>query len=81
MLDLCGGPHITIHSLLSQPGHFLFKAVDIKKFGYATVLAPLLKDLAILEKDGIDISTAGQNVRGSVFCVAANNLGAQFVDL
>nr|XP_054600874.1 uncharacterized protein LOC129164486 isoform X2 [Nothobranchius furzeri]XP_054600875.1 uncharacterized protein LOC129164486 isoform X2 [Nothobranchius furzeri] len=57
----------------------LCKAVDIKKYGYDQVLAPLLKDIAILEQDGIYISTLGQNVKGSVLCVAADNLGAHSI--
>lgn len=43
------------------------------------MLAPLLKDIAILERDGIYISSIQQNVKGTVFCVAADNLGAHAI--
>lgn len=46
-------PHTSQSTLNSVNLAMLCKAVDIKRFGYATVLAPLLKSLAILEKDGI----------------------------
>lgn len=54
----------------------LCKANDIKKFGYDTVLEPLLNDLITLEKEGIFFPTVGKNIRGTVFCVSADNLGA-----
>lgn len=69
-------PHSTLSSVYLA---LLCKAVDIKRFGYEKVLAPLLKDIAILERDGIYISSFGQNVKGSVFCVAADNLGAHSI--
>lgn len=43
------------------------------------VLSPLLKDIAILEHDGVYISSVGQHVKGSVFCVVADNLGAHSI--
>lgn len=48
----------------------------IKKFGYETVLEPLLKDLIILEEEGIFLPAIGKNIRGTVFRVSADNLGA-----
>lgn len=54
----------------------LCKANNIKEFGYETVLEPLLKDLISLEEEGIIVPTFGKYIRGSVFCVAADNLGA-----
>ena len=55
----------------------LCKANDVKKkYGYETVLEPLLKDLVTLEKEGIFLPQVGRNVRGTVFCVSADNLGA-----
>ncbi len=68
--------HFTLSSVYLA---LLCKAVDIKRFGYDQVLAPLLKDIAVLECDGIYISSVGQNVKGSVFCVAADNLGAHSI--
>lgn len=54
----------------------LCKANDVKKFGYETVLEPLLKDLITLEEEGIFFPASGKNIRGTVFCVSADNLGA-----
>lgn len=53
----------------------LCKAVDVKRFGYDIVLEPLLKDLSVLEQ-GVFVAYAGKNIKGSVYCVAADNLGA-----
>lgn len=54
----------------------LCKAVDVKRFGYDIVLEPLLKDLSVLEQEGVFVPCAGKNIKGTVFCVAADNLGA-----
>nr|XP_023651449.1 uncharacterized protein LOC111835405 isoform X2 [Paramormyrops kingsleyae] len=54
----------------------LCKVPDLQKCGYESVLSPLLKDLSTLEQDGIFIETLGHCVRGTVFCVAADNLAA-----
>lgn len=53
----------------------LCKANDVKQFGYEVVLAPLLKDFATLEKEGFFLPKTGRNIRGSVFCISADNLG------
>lgn len=72
-------PHMSQSTLNSIYLALLCKSVDIKRFGYDEVLAPLIKDLAILECDGVYISSVGQNVKGSVFCVVADNLGAHSI--
>lgn len=72
-------PHMSRSTLNSVYLALLCKSVDIKRFGYDEVLAPLIKDLAILERDGVYISPVGQNVKGSVFCVVADNLGAHSI--
>lgn len=54
----------------------LCKVPDLQKCGYESVLSPLLKDFSTLEQDGIFIETLGQCVRGTVLCVAADNLAA-----
>lgn len=54
----------------------LAKADDVKKFGYSAVLGPLLKDLKSLEEDGIFVPHLGRVVKGTVFSVIADNLGA-----
>ena len=54
----------------------LCKANDIKKFGYETVLEPLLRDLTTLEREGVFVPQVGKNIRGTVLCISADNLGA-----
>ena len=44
-----------------------------------TIFEPLLKDLITLEEADIFFPTIGTNIRGTVFCVAADNLGAHFI--
>lgn len=72
-------PHTSWSSLNSVYLALLCKSVDLKRSAYNEVLAPLLKDIAILERDGVYISSVGQNVNGSVFCVVADNLGAHSI--
>lgn len=55
------------------------KAVDVKQFGYKAALESLLKDLAALEQEGVFVSSVGKNIKGSVLCVVADNLGAQSI--
>lgn len=54
----------------------LCKVVDVKRFGYDVVFEPLLKELSVLEDEGVFVASAGKNIRGTVYCVAADNLGA-----
>ncbi|XP_059905303.1 uncharacterized protein LOC132455458 [Gadus macrocephalus] len=54
----------------------LVKVTDVRKYAYAAVLAPLLRDVHTLENDGVFIESIGQNVKGTVFCVSADNLAA-----
>lgn len=54
----------------------LCKIADLKKSGYKAVFSPLLNDINILEEEGVSIESLGQNVRGTVFCVSADNLAA-----
>lgn len=54
----------------------LAKVTDLKRHGYAAVLAPLLRDVHILEQDGVFIERLGRNVKGTIFCVSADNLAA-----
>lgn len=72
-------PHSSRSTLSSVYLALLCKAVDIKRFGFDEELAPLLKDIAVLEHDGIYISSVGQNVKGSLFSIAADNLGAHSI--
>lgn len=57
----------------------LCKAGDIKEFGYSKVLEPLLSDLKSLEEDGIFAPCLGKTIKGTVFSVIADNLGAHSV--
>lgn len=57
----------------------LCKADDIKKFGYPQVLEPLLNDLKSFEDDGLFVPCLGKIVKGTVFSVIADNLGAHSV--
>ncbi|KAK0153724.1 hypothetical protein N1851_004491 [Merluccius polli] len=41
----------------------LCKADDVKIFGYKAVLEPLLKDLSILEQEGIFVCSIGKNIK------------------
>ena len=54
----------------------LGKTFDSKQFGYETFLSPLIKDLKSLEQTGVFEQTLNNYVKGSVFCVSADNLGA-----
>lgn len=53
----------------------LCKAEDVKRLGYNVVLEALLKDL-VLEEKGLYVPALGRRVKGSVFRVVADNLGA-----
>ena len=44
----------------------------------ADLLHPVLRDLHVLEKDGIDVGL-GRNIRGSVLCLTGDNLGSHFI--
>ncbi|XP_062864816.1 sterile alpha motif domain-containing protein 3-like [Trichomycterus rosablanca] len=66
-------------SLTSIYLSILCKTDDIKRFGYSAVLEPLLKDLVTLEEEGIYISSLSRQVKGTVFCVVADNLGAHSI--
>lgn len=49
---------------------------DVKKYGYSAILEPLLKDIEVLENQGIYVQKLGENIRGTVLYVSADNLGA-----
>lgn len=50
---------------------------DAKSFGYEKILEPLLKDIQILENQGLFIQRLGASVKETVLFVSADNLGAQ----
>lgn len=49
---------------------------DVKKYGYGAILEPLIKDLEVLEQQGLYVQKLGTTVRGTVLYVSADNLGA-----
>lgn len=57
----------------------LCKAGDVKAFGYNKILEPLLNDLRSFEENGIFVPCLGQIVKGTVFSLIADNLGAHSV--
>lgn len=69
-------PSKVLSTLTSINLAVLCKSNDVRTFGYQKVLGPLLRDIAELEQDGIFIPSLGKNVKGSVICVIADNLGA-----
>lgn len=54
----------------------LAKVADLRNYRYAAVLAPLLRDVHTFEQDGVFIERVGLNVKGTIFCVSADNLAA-----
>lgn len=54
----------------------LGKSVDVKLFGYDAFLYPLIKDIQSLERNGVYVEVLDKFVKGTVFCVCADNLGA-----
>lgn len=54
----------------------LGKSLDVKKFGYEAFLYPLIKDLKLLESNGLFVEFVNKFVKGIVHCVCADNLGA-----
>lgn len=49
---------------------------DVKTFGYDQMVKPLLKDLQLLQNQGIYIDRLGTSVKGAVVYVSSDNLGA-----
>lgn len=54
----------------------LCKTVHIKEYGYSKVLEPLIRDLELLEREGVFVQSLGSNLKGTVLYVSADNLGA-----
>lgn len=49
---------------------------DIKTFGYDRILEPLLKDIEVLENQGLYVQKLGASVTGTLLYVSSDNLGA-----
>lgn len=54
----------------------LGRSEDVKHYGFERFFAPLLRDISVLEKDGIYVEAKRHNVKGTIFCVCADNLAA-----
>lgn len=72
-------PSVSRSTLTSIYLAVLCKAGDAKRYGYSRVLEPLLTDLKSLEKDGLFVPCVGKCIKGTVFSVIADNLGAHSV--
>ncbi|XP_041825358.1 uncharacterized protein LOC121629700 [Melanotaenia boesemani] len=53
----------------------LFHAQDLKRYGFSEILAPIVRDIKLLETDGIEIPIYSGRVRGSLVQVTGDNLG------
>lgn len=53
----------------------LFHAQDLKRLVFSEILAPVVRDFKVLEREGIDIPLCSAHVRGSVVQVTGDNLG------
>lgn len=54
----------------------LGKSTDVREFGYGIFFEPLMKDVQTLEREGLYVDQFGVNIKGTVFTVSANHLGA-----
>lgn len=52
----------------------LFHAQDLKRYGFSKILALVVRDIKVLEKDGIEIPLYGGHVRSGVVQVTGDNL-------
>lgn len=76
---LANVPPLLRSSLTSIYLAILCKADDTKQFGYSIVLEPQLKNIGSLEEDNLYVPSLGKRVKGTVFCVVADNLGAHSI--
>ncbi len=54
----------------------LGKSADVREFGYDMFFEPLMKDVQTLEREGLYVDHFGENIKGTVVTVSADNLGA-----
>lgn len=52
---------------------------DVKNYGYDAIFQPLIRDIQVLEEEGLYVQKLGTSVKGSVLYVSADNLGAHSV--
>ncbi|KAF1376098.1 hypothetical protein PFLUV_G00227100 [Perca fluviatilis] len=53
----------------------LFHTADVKKYGFNTILEPLVHDLKVLECTGVEVPFADEPVCGTIAQVTGDNLG------
>lgn len=53
----------------------LLHAQDVKKYGFDPILEPLIRDIKILESDGIELPISTSRVYGTICQVIGDNLG------
>lgn len=53
----------------------LFYAQDLKCYSFSEILAPVVRDIEMLEIDGVEVPIYGGRVCGSVGDITGNNLG------
>ena len=76
LANLPPGCHSSLSSIYLS---VLCKSDDVKTYGYDKVFEPLLQDLKTLEELGVYVPLLGESVKGTVFSVVADNLGAHGV--
>lgn len=54
----------------------LCNSSDVNNYGYDAIFQPLIKDIQVLEEEGLYVQKLGTSVKGSVLYVSADNLGA-----
>jgi len=54
----------------------LGKSTDVREIGYDMFFEPLMKDVQTLEREGLFVDHLGENIKGTVVTVSADNLGA-----
>ena len=54
----------------------LGNSYDVKEFGYERFLEPFIKDLKLIEDNGIHVDALKRSVGVKLFCVCTDNLGA-----
>lgn len=52
---------------------------DVKLFGYERILEPLVKDIELLENQGVYVQRLGASVTGTIQYVSSDNLGAHSI--
>lgn len=52
----------------------LFHAQDIKRYGFNSIIEPLVNDLKVLETEGVKNPVSGRCVRGTIVQVTGDNL-------